>query len=122
MNKVSNGLETLLGKKSPDGSLLFSQQRHWYIVYLWFLEIGFIEKKRTAKDFREWAMAMFGKRGYSTENDFSEARKIFKTEFPSQWIPIVDHHEYTDIRDLLADAFSKEKRQEYVIKDRYIYW
>jgi hypothetical protein len=122
MNKVSNGLETLLGKKSPDGSLLFSQQRHWYIVYLWFLEIGFIEKKRTAKDFREWAMAMFGKRGYSTENDFSEARKIFKTEFPSQWIPIVDHHEYTDIRDLLADAFSKEKRQEYVIKDRFIYW
>jgi len=86
------------------------------------LEIGFIEKKRTAKDFREWAMTMFGKRGYSTENDFSEARKIYKIEFPSQWIPIVDHDEYTDIRDLLADAFSKEKRQEYVIKDRYIYW
>lgn len=122
MDKVGNGLETLLGKKAPNGSLLFSQQRHWYIVYLWFLEIGFIMKKRTAKDFREWAMAMFGKRGYSTENDFSEAKKIYKEEFPSQWKPIVDHHDYTDIRDCLANSFSKENRNEYVIKDRYIHW
>lgn len=122
MNKVSIGIKTLLETKTPYGNLLFYQQRHWYIVYLWFYEIGFIIKKRTAKDFREWAMAMFGKRGYSTENDFSEARKIYKDEFPSQWKPIVDHHDYTDIRDWLANVFSKENRKDYVIKDRYIAW
>jgi len=121
IKKVSNGLETLLGKKTPDGSLLFSQQRHWYIVYLWFMEIGFIEKKRKGKDFREWAKAMFGERGYSTENDFNEAKKIYKEDLPSQWKPIVNHHDYTDIRDWLGELFSKEKRQEYVINDRHIY-
>ena len=122
MEKVSNGLERLLGEKTPDSSFLFSQQRHWYIVYLWFLEIGFITKKRTAKDFREWAMSMFGRSGYSTENDFSEAKKIYKDELPSQWTPVVDHHDYIDIRDWLANVFSKENRKEYVIIDRYIAW
>ena len=122
MDKVGKDIKTLLETKTPNGSSLFYQQRHWYIVYLWLFEIGFIVKKRTAKDFREWAMAMFGKRGYSTENDFSEAKKIYKDEFPSQWKPIVDHHDYTDIRDWLANVFSKENRKEYVIKDRYIAW
>lgn len=122
MDKISKSIETLLEKKTPDCRLLFSQQRHWFVVYLWFWEIGFIVKKRTAKDFREWAIAMFGKRGYSTENDFSEAKKIYKGEFPSQWKPIVDHHDYTDIRDWLANEFSKENRNNFVIKDRYIAW
>ena len=117
MEKVSNDIKTLLETKTPNDNFLFSQQRHWYVVYLWFLEIGFIVKKRTAKDFREWAMAIFGKRGYSTENDFSEARKIYKDELPSRWKPIVDHHGYTDIRDWLANVFSKENRNNFVIKD-----
>lgn len=122
MDKVSKEIENLLEEKTPDGRMLFSQQRHWFIVYLWFWEIGFIVKKRTAADFREWAKAMFGKRGYSTENDFSEAKKIYKGEFPSQWEPIVDHHDYTDIRDWLANIFSKKNRNKYIIKDRYIAW
>ena len=99
MDKVGKDIKTLLETKTPNGSSLFYQQRHWYIVYLWFFEIGFIVK-----------------------NDFSEAKKIYKDEFPSQWKPIVDHHDYTDIRDWLANVFSKENRKEYVIKDRYIAW
>jgi hypothetical protein len=121
MEKISTALQVLLDKEIRKGVLLFSQQRHWYVVYQWFLEIGFIEKMRTAKAFREWAMAMFGKKGYSTENDFSEAKKIYNGN-PTGWKPVVDHTDYTDIRNYLSREFSKEKRSEYLIKNRYIHW
>ena len=121
MEKISNDLEMLLEKKQPSGKTLFSQQRHWYIVYQWFKEIKFFTKERAGKDFREWTIAMYGKRGKSSEYDFSEAKKIFKGE-PSSWKLRTKYKDYTDIRDYLSKAFNKEKRNIYVIDGRFIDW
>ena len=121
MDKVGTGIRTLLEYEPRKGTLLFTQQRHWYIVYQWFREIGFIEKGRTASAFREWAKAMFGRNGYSTNHDFDEAKKLYGG-LPSTWKPIADHTDYTDIRDFLTQQFGKDQRDKYLIKDRYIQW
>lgn len=121
MEKIGFTLNNILNKEIRKGDPLFSQQRHWYIVYQWFLEICFIEKRRTAKMFREWAIFMFGNKGYSTENDFSEAKKIYNGN-PFSWKPVVGHTDYICIRDYLSKEFNIEKRDEYVIKGRYIDW
>lgn len=121
MKKISDEVLRLLDTKDKATDLVFTQQRHWYIVYQWFLEIGFIEKLRTAKIFREWTMAIFGKRGYATENDFSEAKKIYDGKL-SDWEPNSDHIDFIIIRNNLSDIFSKENRNKYLIKDRYIDW
>ena len=121
MDKIETGIRTLLEYEPRKGTLLFTQQRHWYIVYQWFREIGFIEKGRTASAFREWAKAMFGRNGYSTDHDFDEAKKLYGGP-PSTWKPIADHTDYTDIRDFLTQQFGKDQRDKYLIKDRYIQW
>jgi hypothetical protein len=121
MDKIKNGLESLLNKRTLSGNYLFSQQRHWFVVYMWFLEIGFITKQKQGEKFRLWAISMFGNKGYSTTYDFEGAARIYKGNI-LEWNPIDKHEEFISIRDYLSEIFSKEKRNDYLIDGKFIYW
>ena len=97
------------------------QQRYWYIIYQWFLEIGFITSRRSGKDFRIWAIYMFGELGYSTQDDFSKAKAIASTS-PSTWEKVPGHEDFISIRNMLKEVFPIEKRNVFLADGRYIDW
>lgn len=116
MDKIGCGLEQIFEKRTYN-----HQQRYWYIIYQWFLEIGFITSRRSGKDFRIWGIYMFGEKGYSTQDDFSKAKAIASTP-PSTWERITDHDDFIAVRDMLKEVFHIEKRNEYLTDGRYIDW
>ncbi len=114
MDKIGRGLEVIFNNR-----IYHHQQRYWYIIYQWFLEIGFITSRRSGKDFRIWAIYMFGELGYSTQDDFSKA--ISSTP-PSTWGKVPGHEDFISIRNMLKEVFSIEKRNEFLADGRYIDW
>lgn len=116
MDKIGNGLNSLFNNRN-----YIHQQRYWYIIYQWFMELGFITSKRSGKDFRIWAIYMFGEIGYSTQDDFSKAKAIAPGS-PSEWKIISGHEDFILIRDILNGVFNKEQRNKYLMDGRYIDW
>ncbi len=116
MDKIGRGLEVIFNNR-----IYHHQQRYWYIIYQWFLEIGFITSRRSGKDFRIWAIYMFGELGYSTQDDFSKAKAIASTS-PSTWEKVPGHEDFISIRNMLKEVFPIEKRNVFLADGRYIDW
>ena len=116
MDKIGKGLNSVFNDRN-----YHHQQRYWYIIYQWFMELGFITSKRSGKDFRIWAIYMFGEIGYSTQDDFSKAKAIAPGS-PSEWKIISGHEDFILIRDILNGVFNKEQRNKYLMDGRYIDW
>jgi hypothetical protein len=116
MDKIGKGLNSVFNDRN-----YHHQQRYWYIIYQWFMELGFITSKRSGKDFRIWAVYMFGEKGYSTQDDFSKAKAI-ASDCPSEWNTISGHEDFILVRDILNEVFNKEERNKYLIDGRYIDW
>lgn len=121
MGKIDKTLRPLLSIKTKDGKRMLLENKYWFVVYQWFLEIGFIEKQRTGSKFREWTQYLYGQRGFSTPSQFDEAKRDCKG-LPSQWKPIDVPDNFIAIRDKLSTVFNKEKRGEYRIDGQNIVW
>ena len=122
MDKIGNAIEKLYENKTLKSKVVKFYQRYWYVVFVWFMEIGFIEKQKKGKTFRKWLQAMFGGNGYATDGDFNEAQKILGKSLPSEWNKTEKNMGYIYIRDYMAEHFSKNKRNDYLLAGRYIDW
>lgn len=122
MDKIGNAIEKLFENKTLKSKVVKFYQRYWYVVFVWFMEIGFIEKQKKGKTFRKWLQAMFGGNGYATDGDFNEAQKILGKSLPSEWNKTEKNMGYIYIRDYMAEHFSKNKRNDYLLAGRYIDW
>ena len=102
MDKIGKGLNSVFNDRN-----YHHQQRYWYIIYQWFMELGFITS--------------IGEKGYSTQDDFSKAKGIASGR-PSEWKIISGHEDFILVRDTLNEIFNKEERNKYLIDGRYIDW
>ena len=121
MNKIDASLKIILNIKTKNNDFLFSKEKYWSIVYLWFREIKFIENIKTKKQFRQWAQYLYGKRGYSKESQFDEMKREY-TEIPSKWKEFDVPDDYIEIRNNLARLFNIENRSEYRKNSKNIIW
>ena len=121
MDKIDKALRPLLTIKTKDGKRMLLENKYWFVVFQWFLEIGFIEKQRTGSKFREWTQYLYGQRGFSTTSQFDEAKRVCKG-LPSQWKPFDVPDDFIAIRDKLSTVFNKDKRGEYRIEGQNIVW
>ena len=121
MEKIDKAIRPLLTIKSKDGKRMLLENKYWFVVFQWFLEIDFIRKQRTGSKFREWTQYLYGQRGFSTTSQFDEAKRVCKG-VPSQWKQFDVPDEFIAIRDKLSVVFNKDKRQEYRIEGKNIVW
>ena len=121
MDKIDKALRHLLTIKTTDGKRMLIENKYWFVVFQWFLEIGFIEKQRTGAKFREWLQYLYGERGFSTTSQFDEAKRVCKG-LPSLWKSLDVPDDFIAIRDKLSVVFAKNKRVEYHIDGQNIIW
>ena len=122
MEKIGNAIEKLFENKTLKSKAVKFYQHYWYVVFVWFMEIGFIEKQKKGKTFRGWLQAMFGEIGYATLGDFNEAQKILGKSLPSEWKETEKNMGYIYIRDYMAEHFNKNKRNDFILTNRHIDW
>lgn len=122
MVKIGNAIENLLENEILKNKIKKFHQHYWYVVYVWFMEIGFIEIQKKGNIFREWLQAMFGGIGYATPGDFNEAQKVLGNSLPSEWKETVKNKGYIVIRDYMAEQFSENKRNDFKLTNRHIDW
>lgn len=121
MEKIGNVIDYLLKKEFHKNKIGKFEKQFWYIFLQWFMEIEFIINEKPGSEFRKWLHAMFGEDGNATEYNFNGAQRKFGNLPPSKW-ESNKHIKFIYIRDCLAEKFSKDKRNKFLLTGRYIDW